>query len=80
MEDITLIPITKLKISKEKWLNTPIKYDKDMYIKDIIQQMAENTYQWILLKEDLECTTDYISFETNFINLIYDKYLDGRNK
>ena len=80
MEDITLIPITKFKISKEKWLNTPIKYDKDMYIKDIIQQMGETTYQWISSKDDLECISDYVTFENDFINLIYDKYLDGRNK
>jgi hypothetical protein len=51
-----------------------------MYIKDIIQEMAENTYQWILSKEDLECTTDYSSFEIDFINLLYNKYLDGRSK
>ena len=35
-----LIPITKIKITKEKWLNLPVKYDEDTYVKDIIEEMA----------------------------------------
>ena len=27
-----LIPITKLKISKEKWLETQIKYDENLFV------------------------------------------------
>jgi len=72
---IDLIPITKIKISKGEWLNTSIKYDKDMYIKDIVQQMSESTYKWISSKDDFEVISDYSTFETNFINLMYDKYL-----
>ena len=34
------IPITKVKITKERWMNTPIQYEKDMYIKDIIEMMC----------------------------------------
>lgn len=70
-----LIPITKIKISKEKWLNTPIKYDEELLIKDIIEGMCEKSYSWILSKEDLKVITDYDSFKTDFINLFYDKYL-----
>lgn len=70
-----LIPITKIKISKEKWLNTPIKYDEELLMKDIIEEMCEKSYSWILSKEDLKVITDYDSFKTDFINLFYDKYL-----
>tara|TARA_Y100001958_G_C21233519_1_gene559548 strand:+ start:846 stop:1073 length:228 start_codon:yes stop_codon:yes gene_type:complete len=64
----------KNKVSKEKWLNYPIKYDKQLFIKDIVQEMAENTYSWIESKNDLDPITDYSTFENDFINLLYDKY------
>jgi len=76
MEDITLIPITKIKIDKHKWLNKTIKYDKDLYIKDIVKEMTNDVYKWISSKDDLECVCDYTSFETDFINLLYNKYID----
>ena len=72
-----LIPITKLKINKDKWLNTSIRYENDMYIKDIIEIMCQKTYQWILSKDDLTIITDYETFHENFIDLMYDKYLDN---
>lgn len=72
-----LIPITKLKINKDKWLNTSIRYENDMYIKDIIEIMCQKTYQWILSKDDLTIITDYETFQENFIDLMYDKYLDN---
>ena len=37
MEPITMIPITKIKISKEDWLNKPIKYEEDLTNRDIIE-------------------------------------------
>ena len=76
MEDIVLIPITKIKIDKQKWLNTLVKYDKDLYVKDIVKEMSAIVYNWISSKEDLECICDYTSFENDFINLLYNKYLD----
>ena len=70
-----LIPITRIKISKERWLNTPIKYDNELKVKDIIEEMSEKSYNWILSKEDLEVLTDYDTFKNEFINFLYDKYL-----
>lgn len=70
------IPINKVKIDKLKWLNKSVKYDNKLYIRDLISQMAENTYNWILSKDDLECISDFHTFELQFINLIYDKYLN----
>ena len=70
-----LIPITKIKVTKEKWLNTPIKYDDELNIKDIIEQMSLRTYEWIKKKPDLEYISDYDSFKKDFINLMYNKYL-----
>ena len=72
---IDLIPITKLKKSKNDWLNTPIKYDDELKIKDLINEMCHKSYSWIESKDDLESVTDYNSFKNDFINLIYDKYL-----
>ena len=72
---MNLIPITRIKISKEIWLNTPIKYDKELKVKDIIEEMSEKSYNWILSKEDLEVLTDYDTFKNEFINFLYDKYL-----
>jgi len=72
---IDLIPITKIKISKDKWLELPIKYDDEVQVKDIIEEMCERTYSWIMNKDDLEVVTDYDSFRKDFINLLYGKYL-----
>ena len=35
---LSLIPITKIKISKENWLELPIKYDDELKVKDIIEE------------------------------------------
>lgn len=74
-----LVPITKLKISKEKWLETQIKYDENLLIKDIVDMMSEKTFHWIQSKSDLQLIVDQDSFKEEFINLLYDKYLNGRN-
>ena len=75
-----LIPITKLKISREKWLKTQIKYDENLLVKDIVDMMSEKTFLWIQSKSDLELIVDQDSFKEEFINLLYDKYLNGRNE
>ena len=75
MEPINLIPIVKIKISKEKWSTTPIKYEEDLLVRDIIEIMCDKSYQWIISKPDLTMVTDYNTFKEEFINLMYDKYL-----
>ena len=74
-----LIPVTKLKISKEKWLETQIKYDADFLVKDVVDMMSEKTFHWIQSRSDLQLVVDQDSFKEEFINLLYDKYLNGRN-
>jgi len=69
-----LVPITKIKISKDRWLNTKVKYEEKLTIKDILEDMANKSYEWILKKDDLSINQDYISFKEEFINLIYNKY------
>ena len=71
-----LRPITKIKISKEEWLQQPIKYEDELLVKDIIIKMSRKSYQWIHDKDDLDVITDYDSFQNNFINLLYNKYLN----
>tara|TARA_B110000858_G_scaffold166436_1_gene193724 strand:+ start:2157 stop:2378 length:222 start_codon:yes stop_codon:yes gene_type:complete len=70
-----LIPITRIKISKDKWLNTKIKYEEELRIKDILDGMCHKSYNWILSKGDLDVICDYDTFKEDFINLCYDKYL-----
>ena len=70
-----LIPITKLKIPKDKWLNTPIQYEEDLFIKDIVEILSQKTYHWIVSKDDIEVIQDYDSFNKEFINLLYTKYV-----
>tara|TARA_Y100001970_G_scaffold238835_1_gene300292 strand:- start:460 stop:693 length:234 start_codon:yes stop_codon:yes gene_type:complete len=74
METINLVPIKKIKISKEKWLKSKLKYDNILTYNDIIEQMCERTYNWISSKDDLDIVSDYNTFKNDFINLMYDKY------
>ena len=70
-----LIPITKMKINKDKWLQKKIKYEDDLTIKDILKIMSRKNYLWLESKEDITVLIDYESFEDRFIQLMYDKYL-----
>ena len=73
---MNLVPITKIKITKERWLDQPIKYEDDMKVVDVIEEMCMETYTWIQSKKDLGIYDDYDTFKSNFINLMYDKYLE----
>ena len=70
-----LLPITKIKIDKTRWLNTKIKYESDTTKEDILNNMCENILNWINTIEEYELNTDTESFKSEFKNLIYDKYL-----
>lgn len=67
------LPITKMKVSKDRWLMTKIKYEEDLIIKDILEDMMNKTYEWINDKNDLEHVSDYDSFKNNFIQTFYEK-------
>ena len=69
-----LVPITKVKIPKERWLSQKIKYETDITVRDILEDMTTKSYEWISDKNDLEHVQDYDSFKTDFINFLYDKY------
>ena len=68
--------ITKIKISKEKWLNQKIKYENNISFKQILEDMCLETYEWMSNKDDFNIIIDYDSFKTEFINLMYNKYLN----
>ena len=72
METLPL-PITKMKVSKDRWLMTKIKYEEDLTIKDILEDMMNKTYEWINDRNDLEHVSDYDSFKNNFIQTFYEK-------
>ena len=67
-----LVPITKMRVSIDRWLNTKVKYEEVLTIKDILEDMSTKTYEWIIDKDDLALVTDYDSFKNDFINLMYD--------
>lgn len=67
-----LVPITKVKMSKDRWLNTKVKYEDELTVKDILEDMADKTYEWLSDKDDLSLVTDYDSFKNDFISLMYD--------
>lgn len=71
--EIIPLPITKMKVSKDRWLMTKIKYEEDLTIKDILEDMMNKTYEWINDRNDLENVSDYDSFKTNFIQTFYEK-------
>ena len=73
-----LVPITKMSIPIDKWLNTKVKYEENLTIRDILEDMTDKTYEWIIDKDDLALVTDYDSFKNDFIHLMYD-YENKRN-
>lgn len=72
MESINLVPITKIKLPIDRWLNTKVKYEEDLTLKDILEDMTHKSYGWIDDKNDLDHVQDYDSFKNEFIQLIYN--------
>ena len=66
------LPITKMRIPIDRWLNQKVKYEDELTIKDILEDMSTKTYEWIIDKDDLSLVTDYDSFKNDFIHLMYD--------
>ena len=66
------VPITKMLIPIDRWLSQKIKYEEDLTVKDILEDMSDKTYEWIIDKDDLALVTDYDSFKNDFINLMYN--------
>lgn len=74
-EFINLVPIRELKIDKTKWLNTNIKYESSLKIEDLLNDMCENILRWLYNLEDYTIITDERSFNEEFKDMIYEKYL-----
>ena len=68
----SLVPITKMRVSIDKWLNTKVRYEENLTIKDVLEDMSTKIYEWIIDKDDLALVTDYDSFKNDFISLMYD--------
>lgn len=66
------LPITKMRIPINKWLNMKVKYEEDLTLKDILEDMSTKSYEWIEDKNDLDHVQDYDSFKNEFIQLIYN--------
>lgn len=72
--NIPPIPITKTKISYNDWLNLPIKYEDNYFLKDLLFEISQKTYYWISNQDDLNNITDFNQFHNNFLIMMYDKY------
>tara|TARA_Y100000389_G_C17229150_1_gene397227 strand:+ start:28 stop:525 length:498 start_codon:yes stop_codon:yes gene_type:complete len=70
-----LIPIVKIPIQKDRWLEKMIKYENNLTIYNILENLAYDTYDWMYSNEELNILIDYNSFLELFINMIYSCYL-----
>ena len=61
-------------MSKNQWLQTPIQFETDYTIHDILSILATKTWNWIESQDDLLIQLDYDSFKKEFINFIYTTY------
>ena len=67
-------PVTTIKISFENWLNTPIKYGNDIFLKDLLLDISQKNYQWILNQDDIAPNTDFDQFHNDFLQMMYNQY------
>jgi hypothetical protein len=74
-----LIPITKLPISKEKWLSKKIKYENDLSIFNILIVISQEIYSWINCNDDIIELLDHESFNQSFVDFCYQASLNNIN-
>jgi hypothetical protein len=72
-------PIQTQTLTFERWIETPIKYETNYYIKDVLRCMCHNTYDWILSKEDISLSTDFESFSDEFNRSMFHGYTSHRD-
>lgn len=72
---LDLIPITEIKIDKNKWLNSKIKYETDVTIEDLLNDMYKNIIGWLYNLNEYILITDEYSFNNSFKDMIYTEYL-----
>ncbi len=65
-------PITKMRMPIDRWLSKKVKYEEVLTIKDILEDMSDKTYEWIISQDDLSFVCDPDSFKNDFINLMYN--------
>jgi len=68
-----LIPITKIKIKKEKWFQQKIKYEEDLTINEVLERSCDIIYNWINNLEDYSLICNE-SFYENFKTILYENY------
>jgi len=70
-----LIPIVKIPIQKDRWLEKKIKYENNLTIYNNLENLAYVTYDWMYSNEELNILIDYESFMEKFISMIYNCYV-----
>ena len=69
-----LIPITKIKIKKEKWLQQKIKYEEDLTINEVLEDSCDIIFNWVNNLEDYSLICNE-SFYEKFKTISYENYL-----
>jgi len=68
-----LIPITKIKIKKEKWFQQKIKYEEDLTINGVLERSCHIIYNWVNNLEDYSLICKE-SFYEKLKTILYENY------
>lgn len=61
----------------KKWIRTPIKYEEDYYIEDVLGIMLSHIVRWYNDQNELSFLTDGGTFEYKFKEFFYEVYHKG---
>ena len=56
----------------ERWIQTPIKYETDYYVQDVLECMCQKTYEWIHSKDDISLSMDFDSYSEEFNQAMFN--------
>ena len=56
------------------WAQKPLKYETDIFVKDILNEISQRVYAWITTRDDLEIGLSYESFRDQYSKVLYYGY------
>lgn len=75
---MNLIPI-KPKITIDKWITSPVKYDDTCTLKDILNDYVTELYSWLQLQSDFNIVLEKDKISNDIINIIYKNQYTSLN-
>jgi hypothetical protein len=67
----TEAPIQTLTLTRPRWLRSPIRYETDYYVEDVLDEMCTLVEAWMASKDDLELTMDIDSFSHEYKTVMF---------